>query len=597
MMTRIVQRSIAIAVCVHVAFGARTEAESRGTRWNPIAALRGALPDVHLSLARLDPDWHKATTPTTTAPPPTPAPTPAPASGGAGDDDHSALGVTIEKCSPFLNMPATFRATKTYWQSECKSVPNRAKYLKLTMGEVTDYFKPKEDKSMCDMLTSGENHMWSDDGKMYHAPTGAGAGLGGSNDGWLTVQKAEDKRDTPSFWGVNLETDPTGGCCHDTYETQNKLWTKPYQMQYCGTPRELAPICTPLTTVAGTFSADKSFWAETCKTIPMTASYVKIAMGDIIDYYRPPTGKTFCEMLTALDSHKWSKDGQHWSVPKYATTGLGGSAADGLDLGSDDKRKQTTFWGSDVQGELGGCCSSSKDDASPSFGKAFTMSFCEVPGAPPTSQLMQTLRDNEKAVQDLEKTMHDLHTKLENAERVNVDAAGNVSIARGGMYKLALKARNEADEVKGITSQSSIYASELDSAETQLEGARKRVTKSANAAKATRLIAEKTASEQALTGQDKLNDKIWALLDPSNKDNLDAVEARVRKMEKAAAKFRTTLKGEIRKVMITKMRRSAGRLRRQLHRLGAAGNKAAARTLGAVEDGDSLGANLGLDED
>ena len=52
-----------------------------------------------------------------------------------------------------------------------------------------------------------------------------------------------------------------------------KGWAKPYKMEYCGLPEALAPICTPLTTVEGSFQADKDFWANACKAIPMTTAF------------------------------------------------------------------------------------------------------------------------------------------------------------------------------------------------------------------------------------------------------------------------------------------------------------------------------------
>jgi len=587
-----------------ISLGLGAAAQVEKARIIPVA-LRGGLANIPVALARLDPGWWKATTPTTTAAPaPGPAPPPAPATPYGAPT--SIFDVAIEECTPFLNMPGTFLANVEYWKSECKSVPAGAKYVKLTMGEVTDYFKPRGLKGICDMLTSPDQHLWSSDSKNWTMPTVASVvGLGGSGDGWLSTQKNpwrsdgglggwNDKRDAPSFWGAKATQ--TGGCCHSTYSLAGKAWAQSFKMEYCGMPKALAPICTPMTTVAGSFSADKDFWALQCKSIPMTTSFVKVAMGDSVDFYRPPTGKSYCEMLTANDAHRWSKDGETWTTPTYDTSkGLGGSAENGALVS--DGRKKVTFWGSDVKTDTGGCCYSTVSDTSPGFGKSFTMSYCAVPTAPPVASFVAMLHSNEEAIQSLEKTMNSLHTRLVDAEQVNVDASGNVSLAKSGVYKLAMKSQNENDELSTITMRSSTFSSGLDQADTLLAGAAKRVGVAGKSAKATRAIAKEQASTKGLQAQDDLNDKIWKLLDPSNKDSLDATEKRVRVMEKAEAKFRKQLRGEIKTVLVTKMRRSAGRLRKVIHRLGKAGNRQSAANLGEVESSEHLGADLGLDED
>lgn len=469
----------------------------------------------------------------------------------------------------------------------------------MSVGKVADYYKPVDGKTMCQMLMDGASHMWSGDSNTWAKPPAHNNYLGGSADGWLAKTKPDDGRDTPSFWGVTMfgPQTSTGGCCFDDYKGGKKAWGKPYKMEYCGLPPALAPICTPVTTVAGSFSADKDFWATACKDIPMTATYIKVVMGGTVDYYRPPTGKTFCEMLTASNAHKWSKDAKTWVSPSYDETsqGFGGSASNASLTG--DGRKQVTFWGSDVKTNTGGCCYSSLIDKKPGFGRAFTMSYCEIPTPPATSELVSLLHSNEAAIQQLEDTMNTIHTRLEDAEGIDVQAAGNVSLAKNGMYKLAIKAKDENDQLATITMRTSLFGSDLDQAETQLVGARKQVSMATKSARATRKVADMTASPQGLQAQDNLNAKIWALLDPGNKNSLDATEKRVRNMEKATNKFRKQLRGQIREVLVTKMRRSTNKLRKVIHRLGTAGNKVSSSVLGSTDSSESLGADLGLNEE
>lgn len=560
-------------------------------------ALRGGPVAAPVHFVHIDPGWWRATTTT----PPAGSPQLIPGAPPTGLGNVTAFDTTQETCTPFLNMPGTFLANTEYWKIACQAVPTKATYIKMTTGDVVDYFKPKEGKSICDMLTSSDQHLWSLDGGGWRAPSYSTTGLGGSGDGWLLTLKMEnDKRDTPNFWGVPTGGTLTGGCCHTTLEAESKAWTKPFSMAYCGAPVELAPICTPLANVPGSFSADKDYWAQACQPIPMTAGFVKMNMGGptgIVDYFRPPTGKTFCEMLTARDQHKWSSDGDTWVTPKYSSTegekGLGGSEEGGVT--TTDQRKKVSFWGSEDNTQTGGCCYASSSDASPGFGKAFLMSYCEIAQPPPVNELVELLHSNEEAVQGLENEMSQLHNRLTNAETVNVDASGNITLARSGMFKLAVSAKHEADAISNLQQKGSLLGSRLDSARSSLNGAASRVEKSSETAEATAKIAQKVSSPEALKAQEKLNTEIWGLLDPTNKDSLPATELRVRSMEKDTDKFISDMGDEVKTVMVTKLRRSVGKLRKVIHQLGNAG-KSSTGALGEVESDAPLGADLGLND-
>ena len=49
--------------------------------------------------------------------------------------------------------------------------------VRLSMGKVRDYFKPIPGKSLCDMLTSQNNHMWSANGGVPSKDGGGGSWL------------------------------------------------------------------------------------------------------------------------------------------------------------------------------------------------------------------------------------------------------------------------------------------------------------------------------------------------------------------------------------------------------------------------------------
>ena len=101
---------------------------------------------------------------------------------------------------------------------------------------------------------------------------------------------------------------------------------------------------------------EKPDYSTDCSLIPSTATYIKLVLGDVVDYYRPIAGKTFCEMLQSNKLHQWSPDGLNWVTPAYTSLPhLGGSAIDW----PADGRKYLSFWGSNIQ--KGGCCISEYD--------------------------------------------------------------------------------------------------------------------------------------------------------------------------------------------------------------------------------------------
>eukprot|EP00729_Bicosta_minor_P019610 gene19610-biopygen6557 len=69
--------------------------------------------------------------------------------------------------------------------------------------------------------------------------------------------------------------------------------------------------------VAGTNKANDAFWKEKCKVIPEKATtlFIVVVMGEVIDFFKPVEGTSFCEMLLSNNKHKWSIDGMNWLTP------------------------------------------------------------------------------------------------------------------------------------------------------------------------------------------------------------------------------------------------------------------------------------------
>ena len=48
---------------------------------------------------------------------------------------------------------------QAFWEVECTKIPVSAEYISMTIGEITDYFRPIEGYTFCDMLTCNSN-LW-----------------------------------------------------------------------------------------------------------------------------------------------------------------------------------------------------------------------------------------------------------------------------------------------------------------------------------------------------------------------------------------------------------------------------------------------------
>mmetsp|Transcript_51525 Transcript_51525/g.120114 ORF Transcript_51525/g.120114 Transcript_51525/m.120114 type:complete len:994 (+) Transcript_51525:106-3087(+) len=146
------------------------------------------------------------------------------------------------KCTPF----ATQVDSRT-WANKCRAVPAGTQYLKLQMGQVTDYFKPIVGASFCQMLTSSIKHLWSADGEIWVKPDYYPAHLGGSRAGWpkLTQTRHGDSRRYLSFWGSH-----SWGCCHAAYN-DHASWGRMFTMSYCGVGLKAPLECTSYPTKSG----------------------------------------------------------------------------------------------------------------------------------------------------------------------------------------------------------------------------------------------------------------------------------------------------------------------------------------------------------
>merc|ERR1712217_455065 len=109
------------------------------------------------------------------------------------------------------------------------------------------------------------------------------------------------------------------------------------------------------------------FWDEKCRELPRSTSYIRIIMGDFVDYFRPKDSYDFCDMLTSKNKHDWSSDGINWVILKETDYDrsqepqLGGSSATFARDGPIG-RDTLSMWGYDHIDAKGGCCYETLDE-------------------------------------------------------------------------------------------------------------------------------------------------------------------------------------------------------------------------------------------
>ena len=138
-------------------------------------------------------------------------------------------------------------------------------------------------------------------------------------------------------------------------------------------------------TTDGTEVLNGAYWANVCEYVPADTTMLMIKMGLVMDYMRPNTGVSYCDMLSSGSvNYEVSYDGVNWFTPSDYSGHYGGSNNNDLPdggNGEDDERVYLSFRGSDSS--VGGCCHSSYSDGA-AWGQAFEMVYdtLPIPGKP-----------------------------------------------------------------------------------------------------------------------------------------------------------------------------------------------------------------------
>jgi hypothetical protein len=232
----------------------------------------------------------------------------------------------------FVHVNGSTGTSPSFWRkSGCSKfgfVDDRM-VIKVTMGNITDYFRPTKQMLLCEFLVSRKSHEWTpspcDD---WHVPTYSFKDFGGSAVNWPAEAISGDKRPSITFWGGQQRK---GGCCCKSYtncDVQNAAWGKEFKM-YIGNLRSFRERCEQYQTVNGKLklwahipakadTSDRSWIERGCTKLGSVdrTLVMKIRMGRVEDFFRPQYTMSFCEFLSSPQKFQWTDSVcGNWKIP------------------------------------------------------------------------------------------------------------------------------------------------------------------------------------------------------------------------------------------------------------------------------------------
>jgi len=108
-------------------------------------------------------------------------------------------------------------------------VPDDAKMIRVTMGNVVDYYMPSGTNTIRLMLSSSDRHLFSYDGLWWTQPAYYGNHVGGSARLWpCSCGASFDDRKHVAFYGGHSNC----GCCSNDYKTSVHSWGADFSLEY-----------------------------------------------------------------------------------------------------------------------------------------------------------------------------------------------------------------------------------------------------------------------------------------------------------------------------------------------------------------------------
>jgi len=139
----------------------------------------------------------------------------------------------LESCTQLVGYPKNKGESWNNIVTEANSRQS-ATYIKVIMGDTTDYWMPKTGKTIGQMIESDCDGMWSPDKSNWQAPECMGYHDGGSKTGWPKNNVPGDKRNYLTVWNAHGSSVVTQGCCSTSYEEEKtSSWKEDWTMWTC----------------------------------------------------------------------------------------------------------------------------------------------------------------------------------------------------------------------------------------------------------------------------------------------------------------------------------------------------------------------------
>ena len=143
----------------------------------------------------------------------------------------------VAQWTDFATVSGSTAADGSFWAEQCLAIPGDAVMLRLTIGQVIDYFAPLPGYTMCEMLRSEDKFLWSNgavNGSFVAPAHLVGSGnYGGSAFFYPQTSVEGDARLILGVWGsTGLAGNLTGGCCSDSKSGATVGWGLPFTMSY-----------------------------------------------------------------------------------------------------------------------------------------------------------------------------------------------------------------------------------------------------------------------------------------------------------------------------------------------------------------------------
>jgi len=143
----------------------------------------------------------------------------------AAINDGASISINANTFNNGYSTPDLNNINNGNWVYDVEKFNSNVSVMRLNMGDVKDFYKPLENHSFKQMITSNDKHLWSKNLTDFIQPQYYSTHLGGSATDWPNNNVENDNRRYLSFWGGG-----TGGCCNVSYQTNEGPWKQPFML-------------------------------------------------------------------------------------------------------------------------------------------------------------------------------------------------------------------------------------------------------------------------------------------------------------------------------------------------------------------------------